>query len=253
MANTRFNADVAAEAAEEHYSLQKRLVRLEAEEEQQKQAAEQAARYEDSVDTSGVDRARRRNSALREEIAKLEVQLKELQTINVADLQHEYQRLDGRRAHLLNEIASLRRVIANQSKDVRRATRAVNNQRELHRQNDEHHASSNADIQMFKDKRETLAQETQRLIRKERHLGLELETLPAAGEDSEAVTSRLRDDNAKKDQTIERLEATLREKQQQKQQQANTEQSPAATPVDELKRLREEYVRLNDRLKRSKQ
>lgn len=240
----RYDAGVAAEVAEENYSLQKRLARLEAEEEQHRQAAEQAARYEDSVDTSGVDRARRKNNALKEEIAKLEAQLKELQTINVSELQHEYQRLDGRRAHLLNEIASLRRVIANQSKDVRRATRAVNDQQEMRRQNNEHHASSNADIQMFKDRRESLAKETQRLIRKERHLDSELETLPACGEDSEAVVSRLKEDNAKRDQTIERLEAALSEKQH-----ADSQQAPAANPADNLEQLREEYVRLNDELK----
>ncbi|KAL7695088.1 hypothetical protein NQL31_000462 [Lotmaria passim] len=247
MTSVGYDPGVAAEATEENYSLQKRLARLEAEEEQQRQAAEEAARYEESVDTSGVDRARRRNNALREEITKLEAQLKELQTINVAELQHEYQRLDGRRAHLLNEIASLRRVIANQSKDVRRATRAVNDQQELRRQNNEYHASSNADIQMFKDKREALAKETQRFIRKERHLESELVALPASEEDSEAVASRLREDNAKKDQTIERLEAALREKQLSRSQ-----KSLVATTADELAQLREEYVRLNDQLKQCK-
>lgn len=177
----------------------------------------------------------------------METQLKELQTINVAELQHEYQRLDGRRAHLLNEIASLRRVIANQSKDVRRATRAVNGQQELRRQNNEHHASSNADIQMFKDRREALAKETQRLIRQERHLEAELETLPASGEDNEAVANRLKEDNAKKDQIIERLEATLRD-----MQQTNLQEGAAAYPADDLEHLREEYVRLNDKLKQSR-
>ncbi|KPI88186.1 hypothetical protein ABL78_2690 [Leptomonas seymouri] len=251
MTTTRFNTDVAAEVAEENYSLLKRLVRMEAEEEQQKLVVEQAARFEGSVDTSGVERARRKNSALQEEIAKLEMQLRELQTINVSELQHEYQRLDGRRAHLMNEIASLRRIIVNQSKDVRRATRAVNDQQELRKLNHEQHASLNEDIQMFKEKREALSKETQRLIHKERRLELKLESLPTSSEDSEAVAIRLREDNAKRAQTIERLEATLREKQQQ-QQQTSAEQNSAVAAAADLERLREEYVHLKDQLKNSK-
>ncbi|KAK7196712.1 hypothetical protein NESM_000610600 [Novymonas esmeraldas] len=239
---------VAVEVAEEHFSLQKRLAKMEREAEQQRQAAEYESRFDGTVDTSVNDRTRRRNIALQEEIAGLEGQLKELQMINVTDLQHEYTRLDNRRAHLLNEIAGLRRVLANQSKEVRRATRTVNDQHELRRQNNEHHASSNADIHMFREKRESLAKETQRLIAKERRLVTELESLPAPGEDHEVVAGRLREDNVKKDQTIARLEATLKE--EQKKSGAHPVE---ADPADDIQHLREEYVRLNDQVKRSKQ
>ncbi|CAM72657.1 conserved hypothetical protein [Leishmania infantum JPCM5] len=248
MAATSYDRDAAVKVAEENYSLRKRLARMEWEEEKQRRAAEYESRFEGAVDTSANDRMRSRNSALQDEIAGLESQLKELQMINVTDLQHEYTRLDNRRAYLLNEIAGLRRILANQSKEVKRATRSVNSQHELRRQNNEQHAASIEDIQMFRKKRESLAEETQHLIAKERQLMSELETLPAPGEDQEVMASRLREDNEKKDHTIAQLEATLKEKQLK----AGTQLAEANSAVD-IQHLREEYVRLNDQLRRIKQ
>ncbi|CAG9583574.1 hypothetical_protein_-_conserved [Leishmania major strain Friedlin] len=246
MAATSYDRDAAVKVADENYSLRKRLARMEWEE-KQRRAAEYESRFEGAVDTSANDRMRSRNSALQDEIAGLESQLKELQMINVTDLQHEYTRLDNRRAYLLNEIAGLRRILANQSKEVKRATRSVNSQHELRRQNNEQHAASIEDIQMFRKKRESLAEETQHLIAKERQLMSELETLPAPGEDEEFVASRLREDNEKKDHIIAQLEATLKE-----QMKAGA-QLPEANSAVDIQHLREEYVRLNDQLKRIKQ
>ncbi|KAG5463884.1 hypothetical protein LSCM1_00057 [Leishmania martiniquensis] len=247
MAATSYDRDVAVRAAEENYSLRKRLAQMDRENEEQRRAAEYQSRFEGTIDKSVNDRMRRRNNALQEEIEGLESQLKELQMINVTDLQHEYARLDNRRAYLLNEIAGLRRILANQSKEVKRATRTVNDQHELRRQNNEHYASLNADIQMFRKKRESLAKETQRLIAKEGHLMAELDALPAPGEDQEAMTSRFREDNEKKDRTIARLEATLKEEQQK----AGARLAEASI-ADAIQHLREEYVQLNEQLKRSK-
>ncbi|KAG5488452.1 hypothetical protein JIQ42_00059 [Leishmania sp. Namibia] len=247
MAATSYDRDVAVRVAEENYSLRKRLTQMDREDEQQRRAAEYGSRFEGTVDKSANDRIQRRNNALQKEIEGLENQLKELQMINVTDLQHEYSRLGNRRAYLLNEIAGLRRILANQSKEVKRATRTVNDQHELRRQNTEQHAALNADIQMFRQKRESLAKETQRLIAKERHLMSELDALPAPGEDQEAMASRLREDNEKKDRTIARLEATLKEEQQRA-----SAHLAEANLIDAIQDLREEYVQLNERLKRSK-
>ncbi|CAJ1037523.1 hypothetical protein Q4I32_007781 [Leishmania shawi] len=247
MAATGYDRDIAVKVAEENYSLQKRLARMEREEQQQRRAADYDSRFEGTADTIANDRMRRRNNALQDEIAELESQLRELQMINIIDLQHEYTRLDNRRAYLLNELAGLRRILANQRKDVKRATRTVNSQHELRRQNSVEHASSIEDIQMFREKRESLAKETQHLIAKERHLKSKLETLPAPGEDHEVVASRLREDNEKKDYTIARLEATLKEEQQKADA-----QFAEANSSDDIQRLREEYVQLNDQLRRSK-
>ncbi|GET93121.1 hypothetical protein, conserved [Leishmania tarentolae] len=245
MAATSYDRDTAVKAAEENYSLRKRLARMEWEEEKLRREVEYESRIEEAADTGANDRMRSRNSALQNEIAGLESQLKELRMVNVTDLQHKYTRLDNRRAYLLNEIAGLRRILANQSKDVKRATQTVNSQHELRRQNNEQHASSLDDIQMFRKKRESLAVETQRLIAKEHRLTKELETLPVPGEDQEVAASRLREDNEKKDHIIAQLEGSLKEKQLRA-----GAQPLESNPVADIQHLREEYVQLNDQLKR---
>lgn len=243
-----YSHQVAVDAAEENYSLQTRLSALVEEEEQIQKTQEKYARLEEPLDTSALDKTKGKNYSLVAEIGNLEHELASLRTINVTELYHEYKRLDVRRGFLSNEVASLRRVLANQSKDVRRATQAVNDHHKLRKENDEHQATAKADTQMFKEKRDELTSETHMLLRKERRLEAELESLPAPGESYEAMARRLNEDNGKKDATIENLTANL-VVEQQRYETAKAD----ANNADEIRRLRDEYVRLNEILKQKRE
>jgi len=144
-------------------------------------------------------------------------------------------------------------VLANQSKGVRKATRAVNRHQEQRRQNEEAHARDKADLQMFKERRDALNKETQRLLRQEGRLEERLAALPSPGEHYDVVVKRLEDENAHRDATIAKLEKALVEEQQQQPESASASAvvaAPEQSSNDELEQLRAEYLRLTEQLKR---
>lgn len=239
---------VAIQTAEENTALRLRMKR--AEEDEQR---ENNNRTYEALDTTSADNMRSKNNALRDEIAELQHELDELRTVNVTDLHHQYQRLDGRRAYLHNENSSLRSVLANQRRSVRRATNNVNAYQEVRRQSEEQNAVAKSDIKMFKERREALQEETQKLARKEARLQNELATMPVSSEELESERRRLSDDNAKKAMQITELELLVDELKAEEAQKQNEEVHQASTTSSvDIVDLRREYIALKEEMKELK-
>lgn len=239
---------LAVQAAEENTALRIRMKRLE-DDEHRNHVNDKPG---ETLDTTSADRLRAKNNSLRDEIAELQQELSELRNVNVTELYHQYRRLDNKRAYLNNENASLRNVLANQRKDVRRATNNVKAYQEARRQNEEQNTSAKDDVKMFKERREALQEETHKLNRKEARLQNELASMPAPGEDMEAERRKLTDDNAKKGARIAELErlvdALTAEKGARQPHGEGDDGSGSNASSTDVADLRREYVDLKEQL-----
>lgn len=225
----QFTQSAAEEAAEENNALRVRVAKLDYDE---------ANRYEEereTADTSVVDNLKNQNRQLKEKVAAMEKELSELKMMNVSELHQEFLRLNTRRAHLRNEVAGLHNILVNQRREVKKATRDLDARGDVKRQNGETNAASQADVQMFREKREELMKETKRLQRQEKKLREELDNMPEA-ENMEAEIRQQLDEKERKDQQIADLEAQVEER------------GGHVEHADDVTQLREEYVWLKEQL-----
>ncbi|EPY43716.1 hypothetical protein AGDE_00205 [Angomonas deanei] len=237
---TTYTQSTAVEVADENTALRTRLAQLQ--EEERKQNAGNNNQF--TVDTSTVDRLKSQNKGIKQKITELERELVQLKSINIQELYHEYSRLSAKRNHLSNENAALANVLANQRRDVKKATKNVNSHQELRRTNAEKNAADKTDIQMFRERREALQKETSKLTKEEAKLEEELRSMPAHQEQVETEVRLLKEDNFKKDRLIEQLGNDVHSK--------GGQQEAGETSDGDIAQLREEYVQLKEELKRAK-
>ncbi|EPY36245.1 hypothetical protein STCU_00682 [Strigomonas culicis] len=117
----------------------------------------------------------------------------------------------------------------------------------MRRLNNQHNAASKADIQMFRERRDALQREQVRLTKEEARLEEELHSMPAHREEAETEIRQLQEDNFKKDRLIEQLGNEL------SKQKGGDPAIDSRTSEHDIAKLREEYVRLKEQLKRVKQ
>ncbi|CCW59944.1 unnamed protein product [Phytomonas sp. EM1] len=235
------NLDVAAQAISENYYLRTRLRQME--DEDQKSGTFTQVTF---VNTKTLENLKRRNEELHSTISELEKELVRLRGVNVTELCHEYLHLDQRRSYLNNENISLRNILSNQKRDVKRATNAINFCQEKRRQNDAQNELIRLDIEMFRRRRKGILEEIHDLSQKERRLESELQFLSTPNEQIEKEIQKVMQDNMKKDQKIEKLTHDL----EVLEKGEIVEESEGDD--EEIENLRNEYVYLKEQLKAMK-
>lgn len=246
---SRVDESLAVQTADDNDTLRLRVKRLDEDEQRNN-----TVKTVEPLDTTSADRLKSKIGALRQDIADLEQELTELRLVNVTALKNQYQRLDNKRAHLNNENTSLRNVLANQSRDVRRATNTVNAFQEVRRQNEEQNASAKDDVRMFRERRAALMKESKQLNRKEARLQSELESIPVTAEALEMELERLAMENAKKSVDAEELESELAELRAQQADGAHEEEERRlSTSAADVADMRREYVELKEQLRQLQQ